>query len=354
MRLAVLGAGAIGPAAAVLAVSRGHQAVLWSPSGAGTAGIDGALHAEGVLEGRFPVAVAATLEDAFRGADAALLAVPAYAFADVLPRIAAALPADLPLLISPAASLAPLVLDALRARQGAPARRAPIGAMATTTGGARRLGPDRVRVAMLRKAVDMAAVPAAAAEEMAALAHALFGADFPLSPDALHASLINVNPIAHSVLALTNVTRMERGEDWPQYAMMTPFACNLMQRMAEERDALAAAYGHSLDGLDVFFARANPVAMGPLPVMTAAIAAARPGVRGPATTDTRYVTEDVPFGLAYYLAIAAPRGVAMPVTAAMIRMLEALWDRDLRDNPMLAALDLAALPRLLRDGARRS
>jgi opine dehydrogenase len=354
VRLAVLGAGAIGPAAAVLAVSRGHEAVLWSPSGAGTQGIAGALHAEGVLEGRFPVAVAATPEDAFRGADAALLAVPAYAYAAVLPRIAAALPAGLPLIVSPAASLAPVVLDVLRAKQGAPARRAPIGAMATTTGGARRLGPDRVRVAMLRKAVEMAAVPAAAAPEMAALAQALFGADAPLSPDALHVSLINVNPIAHGVLALTNVTRMERGEDWPQYAMMTPFACNLMLRLADERAALAAAYGHALDGLDTFFARANPVPMAPLHEMTAAIAAARPGVRGPAGTDTRYVTEDVPFGLAYYLAIAAPKRVAMPLTAAMVALLEALWGCDLRTNPMLAALDMDSLPALLRNGAGRA
>lgn len=352
MRLAVLGAGAIGPAAAALAVSRGHEATLWSPSGRGTDGIAGALHAEGVLTGRFPVSIAATLEDAFRGADAALVAVPAYAYEHVLPRIAAALPPDLPVLIAPAASLAPLVLDALVARRGV-RHRAPIGAMATTTGGARRLGPDRVRVAMLRQALEIAAVPAAAAPRMAALAQALFGMAFPLSPDVLHVSLINVNPIAHGVLALTNVTRMERAEDWPQYAMMTPFACNLMQALAAERAALAAAYGHALDGLDTFFARANPVAMGPLAEMTAAIAAARPEVRGPATTDSRYVTEDVPFGLAYYLAVAAPKGIAMPTTGGMVRLLEVLWGRDLCANPMLEALDLAALPRLLRDGVGR-
>lgn len=354
MRLAVLGAGAIGPAAAVLAVSRGHQAVIWSPSGKGTAGIAGTIHAEGVLQGAFPVAVATTLEEAFRGADAALLVVPAYAFATLLPRIAQALPADLPLLIAPAASLAPVVLDVLMARRGAPARRAPIGAMATTTGGARRLAPDRVRVAMIRTALEIAAVPAAAAPEMAKLAHDLFGMAFPLSPDALHVSFINVNPIAHSVLALTNVTRMERGEDWPQYAMMTPFACNLMLALAAERNAVAAAYGHRLDGIDTFFHRANQVPMGPLHEMTAAIAAARTDIKGPRTTDSRYVTEDVPFGLSYYMAVADPKGVPMPVTDSMVRMLEVLWGRDLRANPMLAQLDMAALPRLLREGAGRS
>lgn len=353
MRLAVLGAGAIGPAAAVLAVSRGHQAVIWSPSGKGTAGLAGTLHAEGVLEGAFPVEVAPTLEQAFRGADAALLVVPAYAYADVLPRIAAALPPDLPLLIAPAASLAPVVLDVLMARRGAPKRRAPIGAMATTTGGARRLGPDRVRVAMIRSALEIAAVPAEAAPQMAALAHDLFGMDFPLSPDALHVSFINVNPIAHSVLALTNVTRMERGEDWPQYTMMTPFACNLMLALAAERNAVAAAYGHRLDGIDTFFHRANQVPMGPLHEMTAAIAAARSDIRGPRTTDSRYVTEDVPFGLSYYIAVAAPKGVATPVTDSMVRMLEVLWGRDLRANPILGHVGMAELPRLLVEGAGR-
>ncbi len=114
MRLAILGAGAIGPACAALAASRGHTAVLWSPSGAGTRGIDATLHAEGLLEGSFPVSVAARLAEAFAGADAALLTVPAYALPDLLPRIAAEIPTTLPLLIAPAASLAPLAFARLR------------------------------------------------------------------------------------------------------------------------------------------------------------------------------------------------------------------------------------------------
>ncbi len=354
MRLAVLGAGAVGPAAAVLAASRGHQAVIWSPSGRGTAGIAGTIQAEGKLQGPFPVEVAATLEDAFRGADAALMAVPAYAYAGLLPRIAAALPDDLPLLIAPAASLAPLALDVMRARLGAPKRRAPIGALATVPGGARRLGPDRVRVAMLRQAVEVAAVPAAAAPRIAALAEALFGFRAPLSADALHAALLNLNPVIHAALALTNVTRIERAEDWSQYAAMTPFACRLMESLNTERDALAAAYGHDLPGLAEVLARSNPVSPGPLHEMAAAIAAARPEVRGPTSTESRYVTEDVPFGLAFYLAIAAPKRVAMPVTDSTIRVLEALWGRDLRSNPMLDQVPLEDLPRLLAEGAGRS
>jgi opine dehydrogenase len=353
MRLAVLGAGAVGPASAVLAMSRGHSAIVWSPSGAGTAGMERGLTAEGAIGGRFAVEVAATPEEAFRGADAALVAVPAYAFATVLPRIAEALPPELPVLIAPAASLAPVVLDAMVARRGAPRRRAPVGAMGTTPVGARRLAPDRVRVAMVRSAIDMAAVPAEAAPQMAALAAELFGMEFPTSPDALHVSFVNGNPIIHGVLALTNVTRMERGEDWAQYPMMTPFACNLMLALAEERAAVAAAYGHELDGLDLHLHRANGVPVGPLHEMAAAIAADRADIRGPKTTDSRYVTEDIPYGLAYYTAVGAPRGVQTAVTDSTVRVLETLWGRDLRANPLLDELELAALPALLQGGVGR-
>jgi opine dehydrogenase len=354
MKLAVLGAGAIGPASAVLAISRGHQAVLWSPSGAGIAGLGGTITAEGLIAGDFPLPSTTSLDEAFEGADAAFLAVPAYAFDAVLPRIAEALPAHLPLLIAPAASLSPLVLDALLARRGADPGRAPIGAMATTPGGARRLGPARVKVAMLRSAVEMAAIPAAAAPAMAALAHDLFGLDCPLSPDALHAALLNLNPIAHAVLALTNVTRMEHAEDWPQYAMMTPAACRMMEVMGAERDALAAAFGHRLESLATFLHRANGLPLAPLADLTAAIARKRPDVLGPKTMESRYVTEDVPFGLAFYQAIAATAGIAMPVTGALVTALEALWGRDLRRNPLLDTIDLADLPRLLRDGVGRA
>jgi opine dehydrogenase len=353
MRLVVLGAGAVGPAAAVLAASRGHEVSLWSPSGAGTAGLVDSIEAEGAVTGRVTLRVARDLPEAFRDADAALLAVPAYAFPALLPRIAEALPPHLPLLIAPAASLAPLALDALMARRGAPARRAPIGAMATTPVTARRPAPGRVRVAAVRAAVDMAAVPADAAGEMGALATALFGHASPAAPHALHAGLANANPIIHAVLALTNVTRIERAEEWPQYGLMTPAACRMMEALSAERGALARSFGIEVLGLDESLHRANGVPIGPLAEMAAAIAVSRGAVLGPAAMETRYVTEDVPYGLAFYLRLARGRGIAMPVTEAVVTALETLWGRDLRRNPLLDPLDPAGLDAALAHGFGR-
>ncbi|WP_161993496.1 NAD/NADP octopine/nopaline dehydrogenase family protein [Muricoccus nepalensis] len=353
MRLSVLGAGAVGPAAAVLAASRGHAVTIWSPSGRGTAGIEGGMEAEGAVRGWFPLRVAAGLAEALDDAEAALLAVPAYAFPDLLPRIARALPPGLPLLIAPAASLAPLALDGLLAARGAPAVRAAIGAMATTPVTARRRAPGRVFVATVRAAVDVAAVPSAAAASMGALATALFGHASPAAPSALGAGIANANPIIHAVLALTNVTRIERAEEWPQYGLMTPAACRMMEALARERAALAALFGTPVLDLEESLHRANGVPLGPLAEMAARIAETRGAVAGPAAMETRYVTEDVPYGLAFYLWLARGQGLAMPVTEAVVTALEALWGRDLRRNPLLDGLDPGAIAEALDAGYGR-
>lgn len=344
MRIAILGAGAIGPASAALAVRRGHSAVLWSPSGAGTRGLAGILHAEGMLEGAFPVDAADTLEQAFADADVALLTVPAYAFPAVLPRIAAAIPKDLPLLIAPAASLAPLAF----ARMRGPG--APVGAMATTPLTGRRLAPDRVRIAAIRTGAEMGALPGPAAPEMAALAESLFGNRWPTVPDALAAAFINTNPIAHAALALGNVTRIETQESWGQYGLMTPAICRLMDALGAERDALAARFGHHPPSVAENLHRTNGVPLGPLHEMTAAIERGRGFIAGPTDMETRYVTEDVPYGLAFYLAIAQAVGQPMPVTEGAVAVLETMWARGLRENPLLEGLDLAKLPELLSRG----
>lgn len=334
MRLAVLGAGAVGPAAAALAASRGHQVALWSPSGRGTAGMAGAITAEGAFAGSYALRIAGDLADALAGAEAALLVVPAYAFADLLPRIADHLAQ--PLLIAPAASLAPLALRAMLAERGRAAP--PIGAMSTTPVTARRLGPDRVRILGIRAAVDMAALPEDAAPAMGALATALFGHASPTGGSVVQAAIGNANPIIHAALALTNTTRIECAEAWPQYGMMTPATCRLMLAMAAERATLATALGVAVPSLERSLHRATGVPLGPLHVMAQAIAQGGGAVPGPTDPETRYITEDVPYGLVVALWLARRCGVAMPVTDAVVTTLEALWGRDLRANPLLENL----------------
>lgn len=350
MRLTVLGAGAIGPASAALAASRGHAVTLWSPSGRGTAGMEQGLHAEGQLTGRFALRIVGDLAEALRDADAALLAVPGYAFPALLPLIAQAAPRDLPLMIAPASALAPLAFDGLRAGLGP---RAPVGALATTPVTARRLAPDRVRIPAIRAAIDVAALPAAAAPGIAAIATALFGHACPCAPNVLLPALANANPIMHAVMALLNATRIERAEDWPQYEMITEASGHLMLALQAERDRLAAAFGLDVPPLAEALHRASGVPIGPLHDMARGIVATGRTVAGPTSMETRYVTEDLPYGLSFYLWLGRRAGIAMPHTQAMVLLLESIWQRDLRGNAMLAGIGEGDLSAMLRDGIGR-
>jgi opine dehydrogenase len=85
-RVAVLGTGGIGCGAAALLSERGHDVVLWSPSGRGTAAFADsvALQSEGKLTGSCQPMIARDCGDAVRGADAVMLAVPGYGHRAVL------------------------------------------------------------------------------------------------------------------------------------------------------------------------------------------------------------------------------------------------------------------------------
>ncbi|MBU8536849.1 NAD/NADP octopine/nopaline dehydrogenase family protein [Falsiroseomonas tokyonensis] len=349
MRLAVLGAGAVGPGAAALAVSRGHRAALWSPRGGGTHGIGSSLAVQGVISGTARVDVAVDVARALAGADAVLVSVPPHALGPVLRRIVPMLAEGVPVLLAPSHSLAPLLLDRLLARAG---RRAPIGALATPPVVAERLSGDELRILALPERVELASIPAAAAEPLARLCTDLFGMDFLPLGDALGTALAAHEPVLQAALALGNVTRIEAGEDWDQHGRMTPAICRLAERLDAERLALATAYGHAVPSLAAALHRRGGVPQGPLPVMARALAAARPtpGLRG---LDVAQLAVSVTYGLALWLRLGAARGLPMPMTQAAVAVLEAMTGSSLSADDLLEGLDLQKLPALLRDGHAR-
>lgn len=350
MRLAVLGAGAVGPAMAALAVSRGHEVVLWSPRGGGTHGIGAALRVEGALAGTARLEVAVDVTRALSSAEAVLLSVPAHALGPVLRRVAPMLRAGVPVLLAPSHSLAPLLLDRLLARLGLAA---PIGAMPAPPLLASRIAPDAVRIATLRDQAEIAAVPAGAAPAMARLAADLFGMPFLALPDVLAATLARHEPVLQAALALGNATRIEGAEPWDIHAQMTAAICRLAERLDAERLALAARLGHATLPLATALHRATGVPEAPLPAMARAMAEAAGEALGPQGLDAAHLAESVTYGLALWQRMAASHGLPMPLTEAAIAVLEAMWGVALSADDLLEGLDLTRLPELMRAGHPR-
>ena len=117
MKIAILGSGAIGLASAALFASRGHAPIIWSPSGAGTAGLPQPprLIATGALAGEWNIAASGDLADAINGADAVLLAVDAGGHVPVMRAAAPLLAPGVPFLIGAAHAMSAVYLSELLA-----------------------------------------------------------------------------------------------------------------------------------------------------------------------------------------------------------------------------------------------
>jgi len=332
MRCAVLGAGGVGLGTAALAASLGHQVTLWSR---GLAAGEGTVASAGAVEGRFAVRCAGSREDAAEGADAVVIALPGWAHRETFEAIGPVLQAGQTVLISSHASLGGLYLRRL-ARPGVV-----IVGWGTTVVTGRRVGALAARVSNVRSAVDVAAIPAGDTAAGLATCRALFGDRFVERANLLAVQLSNLNPQNHLAMMLCNLTRAERGERWGNYWGVTPAVGRLMEALDAERLALAARFGASVRTVRQHYALSFQVPEAPVGEQAAILDARGGNPDGPDTLDTRYITEDVPFGIAVTERLGRVAGVGTPLHTGGADILCALMGRDLRaENTLLPALGL--------------
>lgn len=327
MRIAILGAGAIAFGNAALLCRDGHEVTLWSPSGKRTSALAAGapLTASGAIEGAFRPHVAGSCAEALATAEAAVVAVPAYGHRAVIEAAAPHLRGEQTLIFSSHLSFAALYLVELLEKRGVTITIAVLGTTVTT---GRQTSPDSVTVGTLRSRLDVAVLPASAVEHGVAVCRTLFGDRFSIQSGLLAIALSNLNPQNHLAIALCNLTRMELGEAWGQNRHITPAVARLMEGLDAERLSIAAALGLTVRSIHDHFHLSYGVPIGPLPDMARALAARPKDVAGPTSLDTRYVTEDVPFGLVPTLRLAALAGVPAPLHEGGLAMMSALYGRD--------------------------
>jgi opine dehydrogenase len=340
MKVAIAGAGAIARACAVLLAREGHRVCLWSPRG-GAHDLRSGVTAKGLVSGTFDVAVVQSAQ-AFEGADAVLVALPATAYAAAFPDIARHLRSRQTVFVSGALSLAPLWLAELARANG---ERPLVAASGTTVATARTIDGG-VSVNTIRTRVSVASLPVDRSSEALGALTTLFGDRFDAAHDLLAVTLANINPVAHAAMALTNLTRIEYGEAWPQYRFLTASVARLVEAMDRERRSIAAAFGREVLPIEAHFQRSFDVPQVTLADIAAELHRRRGGPPGPTTLDTRFVLEDVPFGLVFNAALARIVNAETRATDATVTLISTLYDRDFRaENPLIDALGLGAATR---------
>ena len=352
LSVAIAGAGPVGRATAAYLAHHGVPVSLWSPSGASTQALAsptvpgwGRLAYEGALSGTTEIAIAGSAQ-ALSDADVVVIALPGHAYPVVLPRLIPHLHARQTVIVSGALSLVPLWIHE---RAGRPGARPVVAGWGTTLATARHAGPSAVRINTLRSRFEVASIPGRRAGTVLDTCRTLFGDRFVPVENILATALLNVNPIAHVAEVLPNLTRIEKRENWPLFDHLTPAAARIGEAADRERQAIARAFGFTVRSIHQHTHLSYHVALGSYADMAAAVHAKYGGPPGPTTLEHRYLLEDVPYGLAFYEALARIVDVPVPHLSAAITLFSTACDRDFRrENPLLADLRLDGLtPRAL-------
>ncbi|WP_454872551.1 NAD/NADP octopine/nopaline dehydrogenase family protein [Paraburkholderia xenovorans] len=343
MKISILGTGAIGLGYAALLSSRGHDVNLWSPSGKGVEELretSGVLCAEGTLEGKYDVSASLGIRDSVVAANVVIFAIPGNGHAEVMRMAATYLRSEQTVLVAPIVSLSAYILAKLVIQSGISPL---ICASPTTMLTARKMDGACVRVLTIRPQVELSSFPCAQVDRAAAEMGALFGCSVHPQRNLLVSSLSNIGPVVHVPLALMNMTRMERGEHWLQYEHFTQNVSRVIVAIDRERLLLGAALGFSLRSVEDHFCRSFGAQSDTLENIATQIVKIRDGgPSGPGTAETRFLTEDAPFGLAFYSYIGKLLGVPTPVSDACITLASIAINQDVtRVNDLLTEVGKA-------------
>jgi opine dehydrogenase len=340
LRIGIAGAGSIAFGTAALLHTQGHEVVLWSPSGAGTEALKNApLKAVGALEAEFSPEIAASAQELCASTDVVLIALPAYGHKSVMDALAPALRPDQQVIISSHASMGAVYLSELLAARGF---QIPITAWGTTAVTGRRQDGITVQVNTVRSRVDLCTVPDTKSGEALTLCQRLFGNRFEPRDGLLAISLSNLNPQNHLGIALGNMTRMERGETWSQGLNVTPKVGRLLEQLDLERLEIAKALGLNVKTIFEHFHLSFHVPIASISEMNQQMHTQGNGGTGPATADSRYVTEDVPYGLQLTAILGQLVGHRASLHEAGVALTSAMYGRDFTlENEILNALELS-------------
>jgi opine dehydrogenase len=138
-----------------------------------------------------------------------------------------------------------------------------------------------------------------------------------------------MNPVVHPPGVLMNAGRVEysRGDFYFYQEGVTPGVCNAVYALDGERRAIGKALGFDLIPVDEAFHRAG---FGPKGDLWATINGSRmlTQLRAPGALNTRWLTEDVPYGLAAWHTLGEQYGVPTPLMRSLVELASATLGQD--------------------------
>ncbi len=187
----------------------------------------------------------------------------------------------------------------------------------------RKTGPAQATIWGVVPHLGLGVFPATATRRVHAALERFFPGIVAL-PDVFACGLGAMNPVVHPPGVLLNAGRIERsrGEFYFYDEGVTPGVVEAIMALDGERRAVAAALGHQLpDAAQAFHAAGFGPKSDP-PDLWATINGSQmlTALKAPGQLDTRWLSEDVPYGLRAWSGLGAALGVATPVMDAVITL----------------------------------
>jgi opine dehydrogenase len=182
----------------------------------------------------------------------------------------------------------------------------------------------------------MAAFPA---QDNAAVVEAARPAFPTLTPTthALETALYNPNILLHPIGVIFNLGRIEyaHGEFWMYKEGFTPSVNKLLDALEAEKMALLRALGLEPVPFRDFFEYQYGRPWDTFPPVSS---------KGPASARTRYLSEDIPIGMALWASLGELLGVPTPTARALIHISSVIHDTDYwQGGRTMAKLGLAGM-----------
>lgn len=180
----------------------------------------------------------------------------------------------------------------------------------------RKLGPAHAHIWGVVTGLGLGAFPSSGAERALGLLADVFPG-LRTYPSALACGLSATNPIVHPAGVLMNAGRVEysRGDFYFYEEGVTPGVVRAIKAVDAERLAVASALGYALDPVEESYWKGG---FGPRGDLWATINGSRmlTQLRAPGSLDTRWLTEDIPYGIATWALLGVEHGVATPTMRA--------------------------------------
>lgn len=179
--------------------------------------------------------------------------------------------------------------------------------------------------------------------------------------DVLEAGLSVVNPAVHSGPCLLSVTAIENSPKRPFFLYehgVTPASCRLNLQIDNERKAIGRKLGYELRAIEDFSGLGEGYTWQELYMSIHGNISLTP-ISGPHDINSRYFTEDAPYGLVPWSHIARAVGVPTPVIDSIVNIYSVLHEQDWwqvgrsSDDLGLAGMSSEQIKAYVKTGDRR-